>query len=46
MSIFDYTFRVRAPLSAVSAFHHDTRVLKRLMLPPVFVQLHAVEPGK
>lgn len=44
MQTFDYTFTVAAPLAAVSAFHHDTRILKLLTPPPMFVQLHAYEP--
>jgi ligand-binding SRPBCC domain-containing protein len=42
--IFDFTFTVRAPLAAVAAFHADTRVLARLTPPPIFVQLHQVQP--
>jgi len=41
---FDFTFTVHAPLAAVAAFHHDTRALTRLTPPPIFVQLHRVEP--
>jgi ligand-binding SRPBCC domain-containing protein len=44
MPIFDYTFTVAAPLTAVSAFHHDTRVLKRLTPPPLIIQVHKFEP--
>ena len=44
MPVFDFAFKVRAPLSAVSEFHRDTRALRRLTPPPVFIQLHAVEP--
>ena len=44
MPVFDFTFSVRAPLQAVAAFHHDTRALKRLTPPPVFVQIHSMEP--
>jgi hypothetical protein len=29
MKVFDYSFTVRAPLTAVAAFHHDTRALRR-----------------
>lgn len=36
--------RVNAPLKAVSFFHQDTRALKRLTPPPVFVQIKRVEP--
>jgi ligand-binding SRPBCC domain-containing protein len=41
---FTFTFTVRAPLTRVAAFHNDTRALKRLTPPPIFVQLHHVEP--
>ena len=41
---FDVSFTVRAPLASVAAFHSDTRALKRLTPPPIFVQLHHVEP--
>lgn len=44
MPIFDYTFRVQAPLSAVRDFHRDTSALKRLTPPPTIVQLHDIEP--
>jgi ligand-binding SRPBCC domain-containing protein len=41
---FSRRFRVNAPLSKVSAFHHDSRALRDLTPPPVFVQFHNVEP--
>lgn len=44
MPVFEYTFTVKAPLAAVSDFHHDTRVLKLLTPPPIFVQIHHFEP--
>jgi ligand-binding SRPBCC domain-containing protein len=44
MPEFTDRFRVNAPLEAVALFHSDTRVLKRLTPPPVFVQIHRVEP--
>lgn len=44
MPTFDYSFTVKAPLAAVSGFHHDTSVLKRLTPPPVFAQIHDFEP--
>jgi len=44
MPVFDYRFRVAAPLAAVRDFHRDTRALRRLTPPPTFVQLHAIEP--
>lgn len=44
MITFNYSFTVNAPLSAVSSFHQDTRILKKLMPPPLFVQLHRFDP--
>lgn len=44
MPVFDYIFTVDAPLTAVAAFHHDTRVLKRLTPPPLIIQVHKFEP--
>lgn len=44
MKIFDDTFKVKAPLYKVQAFHRDTTSLKKLNPPPVIVQLHRVDP--
>lgn len=44
MPTFEYTFTVNAPLTAVSAFHHDTRALKTLTPPPIFAQIHHFDP--
>jgi len=44
MTPFDYSFTVKAPVSAVSRFHHDPGVLKKLMPPPLFIQIHYFEP--
>lgn len=44
MPQFSFAFNVDAPQEAVAAFHGDTRALKRLTPPPIFVQLHDVEP--
>lgn len=44
MPVFDTSFDVNASLEAVSAFHADTRALKRLNPPFVVVQLHRVDP--
>jgi ligand-binding SRPBCC domain-containing protein len=44
MRTFDYTFEVAAPLEAVSRFHNDTSVLKKLTPPPLLVQIHHFEP--
>ena len=44
MPTFHYQFNVAAPISAVNQFHHDSKVLRQLSPPPIFVQLHAIEP--
>jgi len=44
MPKFKYTFTVEAPLEAVSSFHKDTKVLKKLTPPPIFAQIHDYEP--
>lgn len=44
MPTFDYTFSVNAPLAAVAELHRDTRALKKLTPPPIFVQIHTYEP--
>ncbi|HSH03415.1 MAG TPA: cyclase [Anaerolineae bacterium] len=44
MPTFDYKFTVNAPLSAVANFHSDTRVLKRLTPPPLYMQIHQFDP--
>lgn len=42
MPTFDYSFDVNAGVEAVAAFHHDTRVLRRLT--PAYVRIHRVDP--
>jgi len=44
MPEFNFSFTVEAPLAAVSTFHHDTSVLKKLTPPPIFAQIHGYEP--
>ena len=44
MPVFDFSFTVDAPLSAVRDFHRDTSALKRLTPPPTFVRLISIEP--
>lgn len=44
MPTFEHSFTVAAPLEAVQAFHASTEALKRLTPPPIFVDLHEVEP--
>ena len=41
---FDHTFVLPASLAAVAAFHRDARALPRLTPPPIWVQLHRVDP--
>jgi len=43
MPTFDYRFTVNAPLTKVAAFHHDTRVIKRLTPFPIILQIHRAE---
>lgn len=44
MPIYTYRFQVNAPLEKVAEFHQDTRALKLLTPPPVYMQLHSTEP--
>lgn len=44
MPVFDFSFKVEAPLPVVRDFHHDTSALKTLTPPPTIVQIHSVEP--
>lgn len=44
MPIFNYSFTVDAPLDAVADFHRDTSALRKLTPPPMFVQLHQIDP--
>ncbi len=44
MAHFDFSFRVSAPIDRVAEFHRDARALPRLTPPPIFIQLHHVEP--
>jgi ligand-binding SRPBCC domain-containing protein len=44
MNTFDYQFSVKAPISAVSKFHHDPNILKKLFPPPIFIQVHQFDP--
>jgi ligand-binding SRPBCC domain-containing protein len=41
---YRHVFTVRADLDEVAGFHHDTRALKLLTPPPVFVQFHDIQP--
>ena len=44
MAVYETRFLTHAPLEVVADFHHDTRSLKRLTPPPVYVQLEKIEP--
>lgn len=44
MKTFDFNFIVHSPLVDVAEFHRDTRALRRLSPPPVYVQLHRIDP--
>ena len=44
MPVFHFTFDVDAPLDDVLDFHHDARALKKLNPPPIYAQMHEVEP--
>jgi ligand-binding SRPBCC domain-containing protein len=44
MSMIRDQYIVKAPVSAISAFHHSTTALKKLSPPPVIVQIHHAEP--
>ena len=44
VELFDFTFTVRAPLTAVADLHRDTRALTWLTPPPVRVRIRHVEP--
>lgn len=44
MQTFDFQFTVAAPVTAVRQFHQDTRILKKLSPPPIFVKIHEFEP--
>lgn len=44
MSVFDYRFTVRAPLSAVAVFHWDPRTIKKLTPPPLILSVQKIEP--
>lgn len=41
---YKHRFTVQAPLAIVAAFHRDSRALRKLTPPPVWVQFHEVQP--
>ncbi len=44
MPVFDYRFRVNAPVEAVSAFHFEPDILKALTPPLMVMQVKLFEP--
>jgi ligand-binding SRPBCC domain-containing protein len=44
MPVFQASSIITAPVITVANFHRESKALKKLTPPPVFVQLHAVEP--
>jgi ligand-binding SRPBCC domain-containing protein len=44
MKHFSHRFEVKAPIEAVAEFHQDSRALKLLTPPPLFVTFNKVEP--
>ncbi len=44
MKTYERSFVVAAPLEAVAAFHSNSRALALLTPPPIWVQLHSIEP--
>ena len=41
---FRHEFIVRKSINEVSAFHSDTSVLRRLTPPPMWIQIHRIDP--
>jgi ligand-binding SRPBCC domain-containing protein len=39
-----HRFHVQAPLERVAEFHRDSRALRWLTPPPIFVQFHMIQP--
>ncbi len=44
MKQYIHRFQVRVPLESVADFHRDSRILKLLTPPPLFVSFNKVEP--
>ena len=44
MKHYQHHFHLRASIERVAAYHQDTRTLKQLSPPPIFVSLNHVEP--
>ena len=44
MKEFTHQVKISVPIEAVAEFHRDARILRRLTMPPIIVQIHEVEP--
>jgi ligand-binding SRPBCC domain-containing protein len=44
MRSFQHEFQVNAPIERVSEFYNNTRVIKQLTPPPLFVKFNQIEP--
>ena len=44
MKQYSHRFQVRAPLESVAEFHRDSRTIKQLTPPPLFITFNKVEP--
>jgi ligand-binding SRPBCC domain-containing protein len=44
MRVYTHRVSVKAPLGDVAEFHRDAQALRRLTMPPVFIQIHSAEP--
>ena len=44
MRSFLHEFQVNASIERVSEFHNNTRVIKQLTPPPLFVKFNQIEP--
>jgi len=44
MKKYSHQFTVQAPIEAVAKFHQDSRALKQLTPPPLFVSFRKIEP--
>lgn len=43
MRLYSHRFQVQAPLEAVAELHRDSRALKQLTQPPLFISFNNVE---
>lgn len=44
MDHYRHCFRLQAPIERVATYHRDTRILKELSPPPIFISLNHIEP--